>query len=168
LLLATGGHNQISHLRRQEAPQPAHALNFAHLVGDASFELLVELLDLFSSLAQFFQKSRVLDSDYGLRSKVCHQLNLLISERPNFLAGQVKCTDQFVVFQHGHRHCRPNPAEFDRGYHPFIVSFNVMLLLRKVCDVDHLFVCNHLAHGVLTTKRLRLQAPARLDEFVYR
>ena len=35
LLLAAGRHNQISHLRRQEAPQPAHALDFAHLVGDA-------------------------------------------------------------------------------------------------------------------------------------
>ena len=29
--------DQISHLRRQEASQPAHALDFAHLVGDALF-----------------------------------------------------------------------------------------------------------------------------------
>ena len=41
LLLATGRNDQISHLRRQEAPQPAHALDFAYLVGDALFELLV-------------------------------------------------------------------------------------------------------------------------------
>ena len=41
LLLGTGRNDQISHLRRQEAPQPAHALDFAHLVGDALFELLV-------------------------------------------------------------------------------------------------------------------------------
>jgi hypothetical protein len=41
LLLAAGRDNQISHLRRQEAPQPAHALDFAYLVGDALFELLV-------------------------------------------------------------------------------------------------------------------------------
>ena len=38
--------DQIGHLRRQETPQPAHALDFAYLVGDALFELLVELLDL--------------------------------------------------------------------------------------------------------------------------
>jgi hypothetical protein len=41
LLLATRRHDQISHLRRQEAPQPAHALDFAYLVGNALFELLV-------------------------------------------------------------------------------------------------------------------------------
>ena len=42
LLLAAGRNDQISHLRRQEAPQPAHAFDFAYLVGDALFELLVE------------------------------------------------------------------------------------------------------------------------------
>ena len=41
LLLATGSDDQVSHLRRQEAPQPAHAFDFAYLVGDAMFELLV-------------------------------------------------------------------------------------------------------------------------------
>ena len=41
LLFAPGRDDQIGHLRRQEAPQPAHALDFADLVGDALFELLV-------------------------------------------------------------------------------------------------------------------------------
>jgi hypothetical protein len=36
------------------------------LVGDALFELLVQFHYLFCSLAQFFQKSRVLDSDNRL------------------------------------------------------------------------------------------------------
>ena len=40
LLLASRRHDQISHLRRQEAPQPAHALDFAYLVANALFELL--------------------------------------------------------------------------------------------------------------------------------
>jgi hypothetical protein len=39
--VAAGCNDQISHLRRQEAPQPAHALDFTYLVGDALFELLV-------------------------------------------------------------------------------------------------------------------------------
>ena len=43
LLLCPGRDNQISHLRRQETPQPAHAFDFAYLVGDTLFELLVEL-----------------------------------------------------------------------------------------------------------------------------
>ena len=42
LLLSTGRDNQISHLRRKEAPQPAHALDFTYLVGDALFELMVQ------------------------------------------------------------------------------------------------------------------------------
>ncbi len=46
LFLATRRNDQISHLRRQEAPQTAHPLDFAHLVGDALFELLVECRDL--------------------------------------------------------------------------------------------------------------------------
>ena len=42
LLLCPRSENQISHLRWQEAPQPAHALDFAYLVGDALFEFLIE------------------------------------------------------------------------------------------------------------------------------
>jgi hypothetical protein len=41
LLLSPRSDDQISYLRRQETSQPAHALDFAHLVGDAQFELLV-------------------------------------------------------------------------------------------------------------------------------
>jgi hypothetical protein len=51
LLLCTRRNDQISHLRRQEAPQPAHAFDFAYLVGDAMFELLVELEDLLGCFA---------------------------------------------------------------------------------------------------------------------
>jgi hypothetical protein len=61
LLLASRRNDQIGHLRRQEAPQTAHALDFAHLVGDAVFELLVEFFDLRCTFAQFVQQARVLD-----------------------------------------------------------------------------------------------------------
>jgi hypothetical protein len=37
-------------LWRQKAPQLAHSFDFANLVGDALFELLIELLDLFGPL----------------------------------------------------------------------------------------------------------------------
>jgi hypothetical protein len=40
LFLRAGGYKQISHLRRQEAPQATHALDFVYLVGDTLFELL--------------------------------------------------------------------------------------------------------------------------------
>ena len=70
LFLCARRDDQISHLRRKEPPQPAHALDLAYLVGDALFELLVELLNVVCSLAQFFQKSRVLDGDNSLIGKV--------------------------------------------------------------------------------------------------
>ena len=48
--------------------QPAHPLDFAYLVGDALFELLVELVHLLrlrfhliGSLAQFLEQSCILD-----------------------------------------------------------------------------------------------------------
>ena len=40
LLLAPRRNDQIGYLRREKTPQPAHAFDFAHLVGDV-FELLV-------------------------------------------------------------------------------------------------------------------------------
>ena len=63
LLLRPRGYDQISHLRRQEAPQPAHAFDFANLISDALFELLVQFdeflrlrFHLLGSLAQFLQQ----------------------------------------------------------------------------------------------------------------
>src|SRR5262249_52226290 len=41
LLFSSSGDDQIGHLRRQEPPQPAHALDLADLIRDALFELLV-------------------------------------------------------------------------------------------------------------------------------
>ena len=87
LLLAPRRDDQISHLRRQEAPQPAHALDFAHLVGDALFELLVELASTSSVLSRSSsEQPRVLDGDDGLGGEVLHQFDLLVCEGTNFLA----------------------------------------------------------------------------------
>jgi hypothetical protein len=101
LLLAPGRNDQIGHLWRQEAPQPAHAFDFAYLVDDALFELLVEsgkllglrpqlaglllhksvgLLKLARPVAQFVQQPRVLDGNDRLGREVLHQFDLLISE----------------------------------------------------------------------------------------
>ena len=68
-LLAAGRDNQISYLRRQEPPQPAHAFDFAYLVGDALFELLVEFLDLFGSFTEFVEQPNILNGNDCLRSK---------------------------------------------------------------------------------------------------
>jgi hypothetical protein len=64
-------------LRRQEAPQLAHALDFAYLVGDALFEMSVELYQLlglrfhlFCSLPQLFKQPRVFHCNDSLRREV--------------------------------------------------------------------------------------------------
>jgi hypothetical protein len=81
LLLAPRRNDQISHLRRQEAPQPAHALDFAYLVGDALLQALIEFLYLLCSVSQFFKKSRVLDCNDRLSGKGSHQFDLFLGER---------------------------------------------------------------------------------------
>ena len=97
LLLGPGRDDQISHLRRQETPQPAHAFDFAYLVGDALFELLVELDDLLSSFAQFAEQSGVLNGNHRLGSEVLHKRNLLVGKGANFLTVDSDCADQSVA-----------------------------------------------------------------------
>src|SRR5262249_42269578 len=108
---------------------------------------------------------RVLECDDGLGREVRYECDLLVAEGSHFLTRQVERPDQFSVFQHRNYQQGPNSAEFDSGNHPFIVSFNVVLFLSKVCDVDYLFVAYHLAYGVFTAKRQSEgQAPACLEE----
>src|SRR6476620_4193765 len=104
LLLAPRSNDQISDLRRQEAAQPAHALDFAYLIGDAVFELLVELrkllrlpCKLLGFFAKFAQQPRVLDSYYSLGSKVRHKSYLFVGKRTDLLSKQSKYADWFVL-----------------------------------------------------------------------
>jgi hypothetical protein len=92
-----------------------------------------------------------------------HRASLSSRLRPNFLARQVKRTDQFVVFHHRDHHVRPNAAKFDGGNRPRAASFNVVPVLRKVCDVDGLFVCYRLTYKVFRNK-VYPQTSARLDQ----
>ena len=74
----------------------------------------------------------------------------------------MKRTDQFVVFHHRDHNVRPNAAKFDGGNSPRAASFYVVLVFRKVCDVDGLFVCYRLTYKVFRNK-VYPQTPARLD-----
>ena len=92
LFLAPRRDDQISHLRRQEAPQPAHALDFAYLVGDALFELLVQIGKLLrlhfqlSVLSRSSVSSRVFSmaitawSANVVTSSICLSVNCLTSD----------------------------------------------------------------------------------------
>src|SRR4029453_17622205 len=63
LFLCSGRDDQIGYLRRQETAQSAHALDFAHLVGDTLFELLVQLVEI-------VEQPGIFDGDDSLRGKI--------------------------------------------------------------------------------------------------
>jgi hypothetical protein len=95
LLLAPRRHNQVSHLGRQEAPQPAHAFDFANLVGDALFVFGLRL-QLARSFAQFVEQPRVLDGNDRLGGEVLDEFDLLLNRRTSWRARE-KRTNKFVV-----------------------------------------------------------------------
>src|SRR6516165_10885450 len=53
-----------------------HALDFADLVSNALFELLIEFDNFLGPLAQFVQKAGILDGDDGLGGEVCCQVDV--------------------------------------------------------------------------------------------
>jgi hypothetical protein len=58
---------------------------------------------------------------------------------------------------------RPNAAKFYGGNRPRAASFNIVLVFRKVCNVDGLIVCYRLTYKVLGTKCIlkRLRASTK-------
>ena len=52
--------------------------------------------EIVGALAQLVEQPRVLDGDDGLRGEVLHQLDLLVGERPDFLAVDGDGADQLV------------------------------------------------------------------------
>ena len=71
LLFRPGSDDQIGYLRRKETSQSAHALDFADLVRDPLFKLLVQLVEI-------VEQSRVLDGDHCLVGEGRGQLDLLV------------------------------------------------------------------------------------------
>ena len=84
-------------------------------------QLLDRAAKLIGALAQLVQQSRILDGDDGLRGEARNQRDLLLREGTDFLPGQRKRTDRFLLLQHRNSHVRPYTAEFD-GRHIFRVD----------------------------------------------
>ena len=60
------------------------------------------LTEVGGALPQFVEQPRILDGDNGLGGEVLDQCDLLGGKGANFLAGQMKRADQFVLFKHWH------------------------------------------------------------------
>ena len=109
LPLYARGDDQISHLRRQEAPQPAHALDFAYLVGDALFQVLIRPIPLIapeavgSCLERSFEQPRIFNGDDCLRCEVLQQRQWCSSlERAYLLSEDGDNTSNLVLMEHWH------------------------------------------------------------------
>jgi hypothetical protein len=74
--------------------------NFQHLGGRRL--LLQGFAQIIRALPQLVEEPRVLDGDDGLGGEILDKLDLLIGERPDFLAVNDNGTNQLRVFQHRH------------------------------------------------------------------
>ena len=113
-------------------------------------QLLDRAAKFIGALAQLVQQSRIFDGDDGLRGEACDQRDLLLRKGTDFLPGQQKRTDRFVLLQHRNSHVRPYTAEFD-GRHIFRATFDVALLCCGVDDVQHRPGRHHATEGMLRT-----------------
>src|SRR4029079_4931106 len=109
LLFRPGRNDQIGYLRRKETSQLTHTLDFADLVGDALFKLLVQVVEI-------IEQSCVLDGDDGLCSKILDQLDLLVRERTDLLSKECKCTDELVFLEHRNGKYCPGTGVFSEHH----------------------------------------------------
>jgi hypothetical protein len=66
-------------------------------------------------LPQFLEQPCVLDSDDRLVGEILDQLDLLVGERPDFLAVNDNRADQLVFLEHRHEQDGPYAGEVDQG-----------------------------------------------------
>src|SRR5262249_15676348 len=77
-------------------PRLEHRLQFSGRTRDDLQYLRGSGL-LLQGLAQLVEEAGVLDGDDGLLGKIAQQLDLLVSEWPDFLAVDSNCADQVVI-----------------------------------------------------------------------
>src|SRR5262249_29754355 len=77
------------------------------------------------------EQPRILNRDDDLGGKILHEGDLLISERPHFLAIDDESPDDLVFLEHRHCNIRSSAAQLGRN--------GRSLLHRIVFDVDYLF-----------------------------
>ncbi len=95
-------------------------------------------LEIVRALAQLVEQPRVLDGDDRLIGEILHQLDLLVGERPHFLAVDDDNANQLVFLEHRHGEDSPIAAKLGSGHGDWIALLNVERLLRDVGALDHL------------------------------
>src|SRR5215467_4832356 len=111
--------------------------------------MLIELLDLFRSLAQFFQQPRVLNGDDGLGGEVRYELNLLLCKSSYLLTKNCNCADQFTFLEHRNGQNCSNASLLD-GPAKRIINW-ISRIGQYVGDMDGRFCLNHAADSCTRT-----------------
>ena len=84
-------------------------------------------------------------------AKFCHQLDLLVGERPNLLAIDVESANHLAVFEQWDGQQRTGTSEIDESNHRRIAP-DVTWLSLEVSDVDGLPGRDQAAKGLLRTR----------------
>src|SRR5262245_1173589 len=98
--------NNVNELRLADAGSVlGNRLENRHYVARRARDHAQNIADrglLLERFPQLVKQARVLDGDDGLGGEILHQLNLFISERPDFVAIDTKDTDQLILFEQRH------------------------------------------------------------------
>src|SRR5262249_564950 len=134
LLLRSGCNDQIGYLRRKETSQSAHPLDFADLVRDTLFKLLVQPIEI-------IEQTRVLYRYHRLVGKRLDQLDLPIREKSDFPTVQNNSTDRVSVPQHWHSESRPDAESL------LYCGVGVIRLRCNVRNMNHVALKNGAPHN---------------------
>src|SRR5262249_21373055 len=104
--------------------------------GNALFELLIELNDLFRPLAQLIEQSRVLNRNNGLGGEILQQPDLLVGEWTNLLVKNGDCTNQLTFLEHRYGDDCPRASLLDQTDDERI-TFDIGRLGRHIRNVYH-------------------------------
>jgi len=123
--------------------------------------LLQRFGQIVCTLAQLVEESGVLDRDDGLRRKVLHQGNLLVSEWANLLPIESNATDSLALLEHRHVNNSPSACKFDKRDGPRM-AIDISFLCPHVSDVIHLGIGRIQSPGALPRLQSR-QVSKRRD-----
>src|SRR5262249_7122955 len=101
---------------------------------------------LLQAFAQLVEQARVLDGDDGLIGKIRYQLDLLVSEWPDFLTKDGDSSDYLLFLEHRNYDEGPNAAQFDSGDSQWI-ALKIRFLRAHIENMHRLFGPDYAADG---------------------
>src|SRR5262245_5884657 len=101
---------------------------------------------LLQRFAQLVEQARIFDGDDCLIGKIRYQLDLLVSERPDFLTKDGDSSDYLLFLEHRNYDEGPNAAQFDGGDSQWI-ALKIRFLRPHIENMHRLFGPDYAADG---------------------